>query len=263
LTPRRLASARSALALLGVLTLPASMMGQTAPGGSAGARPPGSGPGQLRVEKVGDQLYRIGSITVDAATRELSVPGTVNRVTFLEWIANTPGGMKAYESAFTIEANAVPFNTALLLLGLDPANARVPKQHFDPIAPKGDPVEIWVEWNQFVPGSGQGAPGAARTGPKQRARVEQFLYDKVNKVSLPEGPWVYTGSTFVAGTNRYMADLDGVLIGFVHSPAPILENPRSGAVNRFGDVVFNESLGVRPGTPITLIVKAIGPKKSK
>ena len=54
-----------------------------------------------------------------------------------------------------------------------------------------------------------------------------------------------------------MADLDGVLIGFVHSPAPIIENPRAGAVNAYGSVTLNPKIGLTPGTEVTLTIRAV------
>jgi hypothetical protein len=59
-----------------------------------------------------------------------------------------------------------------------------------------------------------------------------------------------------------MAQLDGVLIGFVHSPAPIIENPGAGAVGAFGSLVLNKEL-VAPGTDVTLIVKALAAAVTK
>jgi hypothetical protein len=231
------------------------------------------------VEKLPDGTFRVGQIHVDTAKREIAILGRANEVTFLEFVACTEGGMKAYESALTLGTDGVAFNTALLLIGLDPSHARVPKMHFDPIAPAGDPVEIWVEWGGTLsnglpvlpPATGRpggpplpaGAPTPA-VGPatKTRMRVEQLLFDKRTNQPLPEGPWVYTGSSFVAGGNpkdlpRYLADLDGVLIGFVHSPAPIIENPRAGAVNGFGSVVMNTQIGLLPGMPVLVTVKAL------
>ena len=100
-------------------------------------------PPKSPVVKVRDGVYRVGNIEVDTVKKEMTVGGKINdNVTVLEFVANTIGGQKAYESAVTIDTNGVTFNTALLLLGVDPARSRVPKQHFDPIAPKGDPLEI-------------------------------------------------------------------------------------------------------------------------
>jgi len=202
-------------------------------------------PGQGAVRKTGESTYEIGMMKIDTAKRELVVPGFINRdVDILEFVANTREGHKAYESAITVDANAVRFNAALLLLGVDPGRARVPTKHFDPVPPAGDLLDVFVEWDTPSP---------------RRVRVEELLFDKRTNQTLPAGPWVYTGSTFVnTGTGRsYLADIDGVLIGFVHSPAPIIENPRPGAVDAYGSVVMNQKLGLKPGTPVRLIVVAL------
>lgn len=196
------------------------------------------------VEKIRDGVFRVGPFEVDMTRREAKVAAVVNKgVTTLEFVANTKNGAKAYESALTVMSDARTFNTALLMLAVNPGHSRVPTKHFDPIAPKGDPLDISVEWTV------KGAP--------KRVKIEQLLYDKRTKTTLPEGPWVYTGSGFRNG--KYMAEVDGVLIGFVHSPSPIIENPRSGAVGAYGAVQWNSGLGLAPGTEVTLIVKAIGP----
>ncbi len=199
------------------------------------------------IENLGDGVFRVGSVRTDTKAREISVAGTVNDVPILEWVANTKNGMKAYESALTLDTNAITFNTAALMIGLDKAHAKVPTRHFDPATPQGDPVELWVEW-----GNGE---------KRQRVRVEQMLFDRRTNATLPEGPWVYTGSTFIPNGGGYLAELDGVLIGFVHSPAPIVENPRAGAVGAYGAVVFNKSLGLAPNTPVTLTMKAIAARE--
>jgi hypothetical protein len=190
---------------------------------------------------MGPSLVGIGGIRVNTATKELRVPGRINQVTVLEFIANTPKGLKEYESAITIETTGVAFNTALLLLGLDPARSRVPVQHFDPIPPKGDPVELLVEWT---------TPAGTR-----RVKVEELLWNEVTKTTMPEGPWVYTGSVITAG--QLLADADGVLIGFVHSPAPLIENPRAIPAKAYGELILNPQLNLAGGTPVTVIVRAL------
>lgn len=197
------------------------------------------------VEKLADGRLRVQNVRVDTAKREVSVSGFVNKEmaagTTLEFIANASTGGKTYETVFTLDTDAVAFNTALLLVGLDPKRATVPTMHFDPRSPAGDPVEIWVEW--------------ADTGKTRRVRVEDLLYDNRTKKTMPVGPWVYTGSSFFEG--RFLATIDGVLIGFVHSPSPLIENPSAGAVGAYGSVVFNTRLGLVAGAPVTLIVRAI------
>src|SRR5437762_228005 len=83
---------------------------------------PASAPPPPVVERLGKDLFRLGQVRVNAATREVTVPGTINPVSTLEFLANTPGGMKAYESALTLESDGVTFNTALVLIGLERSN---------------------------------------------------------------------------------------------------------------------------------------------
>ena len=191
----------------------------------------------------------MGEITVDTTKQEASVPGTVNAVQTLEFVANTQGGIKAYESALTVNTNAVTFNAAMLMIGLDKEHARVPTQHFDRVPPKGDRVAIWIDWT--------------RGRENVRTPVEQLLFDSEAGQTVSASEWVYTGSVFIeqgrspTGT-RYLADLDGVLIGFVHSPAPIIENAGAVGIGRYGRIVLNPNLGLAPETPVILTVKALG-----
>src|SRR5437763_5520142 len=122
------------------------------------------------IKKIGPNVFAIGSIRVDIAKRELSAPGKVNSVSILEFVACTKGGMKAYESALTIDAYAINFNAALLLIGLDTAHGRAPTFHFDPAVPQGDPVEIWVE-------------GSANN-KAFRIPAEQLMYDRQKKTAI-------------------------------------------------------------------------------
>ena len=194
------------------------------------------------VEKLGDNLLRVGTIQVDLAKHQISLAGVVNNVATLEFVANSKGGRKAYESALELDAGAVVFNLALILIGLDKANAVPARRHFDPRPPEGDPVEIWVEW--------QDVSGA------RKVRAEDLIYSVQTKDTLPHGPWVYTGSVFLRN-GRYLAEVDGTLIGFVHTPAPIIENPLPHGVGRYGSFRLNPNLTLKPGMPVRVTVTAL------
>ena len=139
------------------------------------------------VERLGENLFRIGQIHVDTSKREISVAGTVNPVRTLEFIANPRRGMKAYESAVTLDTDAIAFNAALVLVGLDASHMR-----FGPNGPEGDQVEIWIE----------------TTGPSaQRFRAERMVYDEVTKLSNHLNRWLrdndsYAGSVFLTTQER-------------------------------------------------------------
>jgi hypothetical protein len=199
------------------------------------------------VERLGPSSLRIGNVHIDTAKKEVSVRGTVLEANVIEFVAVTKGGFKAYESALELETNAIDFNVALILIGLDPSRAVVPKMHMDPTIPKGDPVEVWVEWDD----------GNSR----RRIRAEELVYNLRTKTTLPAGPWIYTGSVFMADTNAYLADVDGALIGFAHSPAPLIDSPRPLVPGVYGYEVLNPSLMVKPGTSISLTVRALPREK--
>ena len=199
------------------------------------------------VEKLGPNLLRIGNVRVDLARKEVSVAGTINDVPVLEFIANTKGGFKNYESAVEAETNAIDFNLGLILIGLDPERAVVPRFHFDPIPPEGDPVEVWVKWSE--------------NGRERRVPAEELVYDSGSKQTLPKAAWVYTGSRFLPNSTAFVADQDGVLIGFVHTPAPLIENANT-VPGPYGAIQLNPGLNLAPGTPVTLTVRALPvPKK--
>ena len=99
-------------------------------------------PAEPKIEKIGEDLVRVGNVRVDLKNREISTPGLVNQAAVLEFVATTKGGFKAYESALELDTNAVGFNLALILIGLDRARAVPAERHFDPRAPQGDAVEV-------------------------------------------------------------------------------------------------------------------------
>ena len=198
---------------------------------------------QPPVEKLGPGRFRVGTIHVDTSAREISVPAHVNQVEVLEFLANTRGGMKAYESALTLDTDAISFNLALVLIGLDRANARPPGWVFDPAEVKGDAVDMWLE----VP----------RGDRRERLEIEQLLYDQSTKRPVRKGRWVYTGSTFLE-SGGYLAQVEGVLIGFMHSPAAVVEHADGIGIGGYGSIVLNPHLGLSPLMKLTLTLRAAG-----
>lgn len=185
----------------------------------------------------------MGNLQVNTATKEVSVRGVVTEAEVLEFVAITKGGFKGYESALELDTSAINLNVALILLGIDPARSVPPKRQFDPATPQGDAVEMWVEW---------GEPNARR-----KVRAEQLIYNKVSKTTLPEGPWVYTGSVFVEATKAYLADIEGSLIGFAHTPATIIDSPRALPADAYGNDVINPDLNLKPGTAVQFTVRVL------
>jgi hypothetical protein len=209
---------------------------------SSGRREDQARPGPI--ERIGKDILQLGQVRVNLATREVSVTGRVNPVTVIEFLANTRGGAKAYESALTLETDGVTFNTAMMLAGLDkPPQAPTPAAFAKAIL--ANAVDISVE----VAGP-----------PVQRLRADALIYDRATSREVPESHWVYFGSTIVDG--RYLADVDGVLIGFTHHRVPVIDRVDTVGIGRYGEIILNPTLGLKAGTPVTVVVKSMAAPKN-
>jgi hypothetical protein len=193
------------------------------------------------VEKLGENLFRVGEIRVDTAKREITIEGVVNDVQAIEFLANSRGGLKSYESAITLKTDAINFNVALVLIGLDRQKARPSRMHFDPATVEGDPVAMTVEIK---------GPNGVEKGP-----IELLLFDRATRAAVPPGDWAYTGSMFYPD-GRYAADADGVLIGFAHTPSSVIESVKGIGLGRYGSIVPNPK--ILKGTPLTLRIRSLG-----
>lgn len=201
---------------------------------------PAATPSQPDVLDLGGGRYRVGSIEVDKNARSFMVPGVLNLVEGpLEYIACVRKGMKAYETLVELDCNAYEFNVACILIGLDPKKSTVPKRHFDPEPAKGDAVSVNIEWQD--------------AGQVKRFAPEKLI--KGGEAALAKGNWVYTGSTILED-GRYLAELLGPVIGFVHDPAPIIEHSIGAGTTGYGVLVPNAEVLPAKGTPMRIQVTA-------
>jgi len=194
-------------------------------------------------ESLGNGKFRIGNINVDTVKEEILVSGSWKMSEgVIEYIASMKDGYKLYETVLELDVNAYEFNLALILIGLDQKKGRASSVHFDPNAPEGDPVEIWVEWME---------------GSKKKLhRAEDLVLDDNSKKTMPHTNWVYTGSTILED-GSYMAQMDGVLIGFVHDPSVIIDSPSGFGLAQYGMLVVNKKLAPSVGTEVQLKVKSL------
>jgi hypothetical protein len=171
------------------------------------------------------------------------VPGKILRLDPpLEFLVSAKDGMKAYESLLELQTNAYEFNLACLLIGLDTDKSQPPRYHFDPLPMQGDAVQLHLTWKM--------------AGHTIRVDVADLV--QLDGKTMPRDEWVYTGSSFTSD-GRYMAQLDGTLVGFVHDPASIIEHRSGFGLERFGDVHPNRALLPPVGTSVTLILTRVAP----
>ena len=197
------------------------------------------------VEDLGNGRYRIGKILLDKEQGRFNVPGVVlpyEEGKPLEFIAVTKQGFKAYESLLELDVNAFEFNLACILIGLDDKNSVPAKFHFDPAPMQGDKVSIRIGWEI--------------AGKRLEADPMDWLKADV-KLQSP-AVWIYSGSQFIEG-NRYLAQMDGTLIGLVHDPASIIEHRTGLAMGNWGVLMMDLDMVPAGGTPIELSVQYIKP----
>ena len=191
-----------------------------------------------QIQKIGEDLYRLGSITIDSKKRELSLPGKFNmQKGMIELLACSVGG-KVHESVLVLDVVPYHLQVALLLLGLNFKGGL--EFQGDPKAPKGDSVVVRVTW---------------KNGDRDTTvRLEQLAWEVSGNKPMERTEFVFVGSKMVEG--KFMADVEKSLITTYHDPYTILDNPLSTGAN---DEVYkvNETLVPVKGTPFILTINTL------
>jgi len=188
--------------------------------------------------KVADRVYKIGNIIVDLNKFEITIQGKVNmQKGLIEYLACAPGG-KLHESTLVLDVDPIHLHVALILLGLEPRGDF--KFQGDPGSPKGDPVEIWVQWQE--------------SESIKQVRAEQLICKTQKEEPMEFTYWIFTGSAIY--NNIYLASIDKSLIATYHDPAAIINNPLPEGAD---DTVYYVNPRIIPnvGTPITMIIKKL------
>jgi hypothetical protein len=196
------------------------------------------------IEKLSEDRFRIGAITVDRSKRLITAPGRMLPYEDgkpIEYVATMRQGFKAYESVITLDADAFEFNLACILIGLDPDRGVASDYHFDPKPVEGDRVSIRVRWRD--------------NGRWIEADAVELLRVGGEKPASPS-EWAYTGSMFIDG-DRYMAQMDGVLIGLIHDPASIIEHRQGIGLGNWGSVSIDPGTAPKGGHEIVLQVQGL------
>jgi hypothetical protein len=199
---------------------------------------------QPSVRELGNDRFSIGAITVDRSKRLITVPGSMipyEEGKPIEFVATMRQGYKAYESVLTLDVTAFEFNLACILIGLDADKASNVEYHFDPNPITGDRVSIRVGWQ--------------RDGQWVEMDVAELVKVGAEKPATPS-VWVYTGSRFVDG-DRYLAQMDGVLIGLIHDPASIIEHREGIGIGDWGSIAIDAELAPAGGQEIVLQIQAV------
>lgn len=210
---------------------------------SAQSQPQSRSQSQAPVLKsLGGDRYQIGTIVVDKRARRFSVPGRVHLLGKpLEYLATSPGGMKAYETLFELDTGGSEFNLACILVGLerDPKLGQVERGVQEPLP--GPKVAISIAWTE--------------SGKRRQISAAEAVLNPEAGVKPADVGWVYIGSPAFDSNGQFPADKTGTLIGFVHDSNCIIESVVGIGVGAYGSV-RGSALLPPVGSAIELIVDA-------
>jgi hypothetical protein len=186
-------------------------------------------------------MFRIGDIKINKEQRSISFPALVNMSKgLLEYLLVRIGG-KTHESLLRTTCEPYNLQIAFLLLGFEGTDRPLAFQG-DPGTPKGDPVDLTIEYV-----NSDGKPVTLRP----ELWVEMRTDSRKNDVKRLE--WVYTGSIVVNG--HFIAQSDGSIIALYHDPVAMIDNASPGGES---DKIWFVKEGALPpvGTPVTVTIKA-------
>jgi hypothetical protein len=189
-----------------------------------------------QIKRIADGVYKLGKLILDTNRNRIEIPGRVNLIAgVIEYLGCGQFG-KLHESVFVLDAEPVHLYLALLRLGLKPGDAV--RMRGDPRRPKGDELEITVEWEE--------------KGVKRSMRAERFVLDVTTGKPMEETSWVFTGSRVIGGVLRAQATKS--IVATYRDPDALINNPLPGGAD---DTVYkvNSTLIPPKGTPIKMIIK--------
>ena len=191
-------------------------------------------------QKISDGVYRLGEVTVDFNKREVTVPGEINIIsgdTILEFFAVGKFG-KTHESLIMVHAEPFHIQLALIELGMTPGmNLTI---EGDPHEPKGDPAEVWIEWE--------------RGTDVVRHRAEKLVWNAMKENPMQLTRWVFTGGRII--NNQFTAQRHHNIIAVYRDPDSIFNHPLSGGKD---DRTYRVNTDAVPskGTPVKVIIRPI------
>jgi len=202
-------------------------------------------PPASKVEKLGENRYRLGNIQFDGKTREIRVPAAVNmREGILEY-ALVHGDGKIHESLLVTDIVPSQLQVAMKLCRYKDGEGDV----FDVFYPedekkgaagagqRGEAVALTVEWE--VDGEHKAAP------------LSEWIFDRKRDAVMPDEPWIYSGSYLYEGD--FAADMDGTLIAIYLYRGAMLNTMTDGSHD---DERWLANADKTPalGTQVTLVV---------
>lgn len=180
-------------------------------------------PAKPEIEKLDENRYRIGKITLDKKNREIRFPAKVNMIEgLLEFLVVHENG-KIHESLLATDISPLQLNLAFTLLDYKASQELYPLPNGTggvtnkfPDVPaevrEAARIKIDFEWSE--------------DGKSRKCPANEWIQHAVkNHEIMPSGPWVYGGSGFQDG--KFNAEVTGDVIAIFLSQAALINYPGS------------------------------------
>ena len=197
------------------------------------------------IQKINDHHYVLSDMTIDTERQTVSIPCTVNMSSgLIEVILCRPEG-KVHESMLTTMVTPLEFQTALLLLGLDPVNEipddpdyRSEKGPYKNMETPGDSVRLFLETHN--------------SGIKD---IEIFIYNEKSKSVLDNSTWLFRGAVTMID-DMIVLDPEVSMIATYHDAFALME---LNSPTKFNDELYyvNKAAGLKVKDSVNLIIQKL------
>lgn len=200
------------------------------------------------LKKISEDVYLLNDLEINTSSRTVIIPCNVNMTSgLIEVLLCCPEG-KVHESLLTTRVSPLEFQTALLLLGLDPVNEipddpskADPLSSYKTIETSGDSLLIFLE--------------AEKEGTVVREPIETFIRDERTKSSVNHVTWLFKGAV-THQSGHVLLDPNVTIISTYIDPVSLMELNDS---SKFNDELFyvNDAAKLTKGQSVKLILQAL------
>lgn len=204
-------------------------------------------PGDV-LKKVADNVYMLSEMTIDVSNGSVIIPCKINMNEGLIEVVLCRREGKVHESLLTTYISPLEFQTAMLLLGLDPVNempddeSQVDLQSpLASIETPGDSVLLFLSWDV--------------DGKTIKKPLESFIYDQSVDKDLKPSTWLFRGPV-THKRGFIVLDPDVSIIATYHDQMALME---LNAQSKFNDELFyvDKDAKLTVGKPVNLVVEKI------
>lgn len=177
-------------------------------------------PESPQVTKIGENLYRLGEIRIDAKAREVSFPGVVNMREGgpIEYVLVHETG-KVHEAIFTTAVPPLHLQIALKLLKYKDGHGDVFNRLLAP--------EVLEKEGGEKKDRGNEVTVRFTVADEEPVPASETIIDGATANPMEDAPWIYTGSTIEDGT--FMAEAEGSIVAIYLDHLAMFNMAREGA----------------------------------